>query len=617
MLALQDGTTVDDRYEIVGTIGSGGFGSVYKAWQKQFDRHVALKILNTNVLEETDGLLRFEREAKAISSLQHKNIVAFYGYGVWNQAPYMVMDLIEGTSLQSRLNSLGRLDPLYAARVMKQVCEGLSCAHAYGVIHRDLKPTNIMLEPGPDGRDSVKLIDFGLVKLMPGYGVPNQKLTEAGCAVGTCYYMSPEQCIGNETDHRVDIYAAACILYQAVTGERPFDKEDLVQVMYSHLNEVPKPLSDHVKGSPVIDALQAIVNKGMAKDPEDRYQSAVDMAADLDSIIRGESGKLAQQGRTSQRMVLPKVNLSTKKRSRWLFPVVAGVTAAIVAGYYFTHREEPITIDKSAIDVFEAIAERPLKPPPVPIPGEVKEAFLEATMKYQRRQPSSAADMLLQVLDNADARGYPPYIRQLTTLKLAQILGAKSRQDSRKMLELAVAHDDGSDPTLQADLQEALAETSLLQHRFANAHDIYQSLLSNTKDRHKRCLLGLARCALAAEHAGEGKAYMTELQQIMPEQQFDSRPMLLLQLSLAAQLKDRQAAQVVLNKFLSDGYEPPKDLWQEQVEKEDVFECQRALFHAGFRDMLEALQNHTDLRWNDGRLQGDSGRFAELKQLHR
>lgn len=357
------GTTIDDKYEIVGTIGTGGFGTVYKAWQKQFDRMVAIKLLNTGVLEESDGLMRFEREAKAIAGVQHKNIISFYGYGVWQQSPYMVMDFIEGTNLHAMMRAEGKLEPLKLARIMKQVCEGLACAHAHGIVHRDLKPTNIMLEPGPDGRDVVKIIDFGLVKLMPGYGVNSQKLTEAGCALGTCNYMSPEQCVGGDTDHRVDLYAVGCILHEAVTGSLPFDGDEAVAVMYQHINDAARPICDYVQPSPVVDALQAVIAKAMAKSSEERYQSANDIVADLDSIIRGESGKLAQAGRSSQRtFIAPQTARSARRKLPLFIAITAALMTACAVGLYYAQERPPVELtvapDSTSLGLYDDVSRR-------------------------------------------------------------------------------------------------------------------------------------------------------------------------------------------------------------------------------------------------------------------
>jgi eukaryotic-like serine/threonine-protein kinase len=188
---LTAGTLIDGKYEVERVLGAGGFGTVYGAVQPQLGRTVAVKVVSTTLLHEADGLARFEREAKAISSLNHKNIVQFYGYGTWQQAPYMVMELVAGTSLEEILRGGRSIEPMRALRLIHQLFEALGAAHEVGVIHRDLKPSNILVQNSELG-ETLKIIDFGLAKLMPGYGIPGQKLTETGYALGTCAYMPPQ-----------------------------------------------------------------------------------------------------------------------------------------------------------------------------------------------------------------------------------------------------------------------------------------------------------------------------------------------------------------------------------------------------------------------------------------
>lgn len=293
---LQVGTVIDDKFEIVEKIGTGGFGSVYGAIQRQFDRKVAIKLLNTTVLLERDGVARFEREAKAISALKHKHIVSFYGFGIWKQTPYMVMELIDGVPLQEIIARDSRLEPARALRLIKQVLEALSCAHRVGIVHRDLKPSNILIAKEPDGSESVKIIDFGLAKLMPGYGIPGQKLTETGYALGTCHYMPPEQALGIPVDERADIYSAGCILYQMLAGKEPFVADDNVAIMYQHINDTPEPLAKRINesASVPVDAISALVNNCMAKDKNARYQSCEDAIRDIEAILQGKLANITQ-----------------------------------------------------------------------------------------------------------------------------------------------------------------------------------------------------------------------------------------------------------------------------------------------------------------------------------
>lgn len=291
---LQPGTVVDDKYEILAPLGAGGYGCIFSARHVLLDRLVALKLLRTTLLDEPDGLSRFEREAKAIDSIKHRNVVSLYGFGVFEQSPYMVMEFVKGESLEKAIAAAGKLDPTTTSQIMYQVFDGLSAAHAVGVVHRDLKPSNIMLIQPEASEDKdastrrVKLIDFGLAKLMPGYGIPAQKLTEAGFAIGTCQYMSPEQCTGNPIDARADLYSAGCIMYECLTGELPFEAYDEVTMMMKHTHEIPPKIATSIGDSATAVALQSILDNLLAKDPRDRYESAIEARDDLQRVLKNE-----------------------------------------------------------------------------------------------------------------------------------------------------------------------------------------------------------------------------------------------------------------------------------------------------------------------------------------
>ncbi len=286
MSSIEPGSSVDGRYEVVKALGGGGFGTVYKAWQKQFDRFVALKILHSNLLQESDGRARFEMEARTIYGLKHKHIVSVYGYGVWQESPYMVMEFLEGRSLQDELLN-GCIAPHRVAALMRQLFGALSCAHVSGVVHRDLKPANVMIIDSPSG-ELIKVIDFGLLKLLPGYGIASQKLTDVGFAVGTCHYMSPEQCFSAEVDGRSDIYSAGCIMYQCLAGRVPFEGDDSAAVMYQHIYDRPPSLKISVEPVGRYEALLDFVNICLAKDPNERFASATEAVTELDRILSGE-----------------------------------------------------------------------------------------------------------------------------------------------------------------------------------------------------------------------------------------------------------------------------------------------------------------------------------------
>ncbi len=310
---IAPGTIIGDKYEIVSTLGAGGFGNVYRALHMQFGRVVAIKVLKTTLLDESDGFLRLEREAKSLNAIKHKNIVSLYGHGIWQNTPYMVMEFVAGKSLDDILHMRKQLAPEEVVALMAQIFAGLSCAHASGVVHRDLKPSNIMLIPTDDLTSSVKIIDFGLAKLMPGYGIGSQKLTETGYALGTCHYMAPEQCLGGTIDHRADIYSAGCIFYQCLTGKLPFDADDNVAVMFRHINEQPLPIAGQAANKPLLKALQVVLDNCLSKNPDDRYSTADEARADIQQI---SDGNLTSVTRFSAPYVSPVSKRTTQQDLR-------------------------------------------------------------------------------------------------------------------------------------------------------------------------------------------------------------------------------------------------------------------------------------------------------------
>jgi serine/threonine protein kinase len=327
---LTAGTLIDGKYEVERVLGAGGFGTVYGAVQPQLGRTVAVKVVSTTLLHEADGLARFEREAKAISSLNHKNIVQFYGYGTWQQAPYMVMELVAGTSLEEILRGGRSIEPMRALRLIHQLFEALGAAHEVGVIHRDLKPSNILVQNSELG-ETLKIIDFGLAKLMPGYGIPGQKLTETGYALGTCAYMPPEQALGLPVTERADIYSAGCILYQMLSGRQPFEADNNVAMMYQHINEQPQPLKNRLPTGAPVEALTTFINNCMAKEQKARYPTCVDALEDIDAICQGNFNKVKSCAAHQLKQLAPQ---RSKPSLRLVVAISAGITTLLAAAVF-------------------------------------------------------------------------------------------------------------------------------------------------------------------------------------------------------------------------------------------------------------------------------------------
>ncbi len=258
-------------------------GHVYKARDTRLDRHVALKVLSPDLLASAEAKARFQREAKAIAVLNHPHICALYDVGHDAGQDFLVMELVEGEDLAARLTR-GPFPLDQALTTASEVASALDRAHRNGIVHRDLKPANIMLT-----KSGAKLLDFGLAKQRAGAETLAERetttpLTGQGAIVGTLNYMSPEQVEGQEADARSDIFAFGCVLFEMVTGARPFEGRSPASVMSAILTHQPPPLSQSQPLSPPI--LDRLVRVCLAKDPDDRWQTARDWAARCRGLLR-------------------------------------------------------------------------------------------------------------------------------------------------------------------------------------------------------------------------------------------------------------------------------------------------------------------------------------------
>jgi serine/threonine-protein kinase len=269
------------QYQIRSVLGRGGMATVYLARQASMERDVAVKVMAPELADDEQFVARFEHEAQLIARLQHPHILPVIDFGREGKHIYIVMQLVRGGSLDDRL-SRGPLPLPLAARMLGQIASALTFAHEQGIVHRDLKPNNVLL----DERDNAYLTDFGIAKMLAG----TTKLTATGNVLGTPAYMAPEQWRGDPVDARTDIYALGIMLYEMVLGQLPFQGDTPYTLMYKHFNDAPPPPREK---NPAIDPrVEAVILRALAKDPDDRYQSAEDMAEDFANAIRG-AGKAA------------------------------------------------------------------------------------------------------------------------------------------------------------------------------------------------------------------------------------------------------------------------------------------------------------------------------------
>lgn len=281
-VVLQPGTILAGRYLIESVLGRGGMGIVYKGRHLLMDRPVAIKMLYPQHIADMYVLRRFQTEARSLSTLSHPNLVAVFDFGIADSdEPYMVMDFHEGKGLDEVLKIYQRIATPRALEIFLQVCEALSVVHENNIVHRDIKPGNILVSEA----GAVTIVDFGIAKSTQSMA---SNLTRPGYVVGTPSYMSPEQCLGQELDSRSDIYSLGCVMYEVFTGKPPFSAPTYFELVRQHIEDAPsrEPFAAATGFSPV---LEAIILKCLAKEPAMRYQSARQIKQELLAVAAGST----------------------------------------------------------------------------------------------------------------------------------------------------------------------------------------------------------------------------------------------------------------------------------------------------------------------------------------
>ena len=327
---------VSGRYRVVRKLGGGGMADVYLCEDLTLGRQVAVKVLLPRLLGDRTFVERFRREAKAAGGLNHANLVSIYDWGEVDGVYFIVMEYVEGETLKDYIRRKGRLGGNEAVRLTLQLLAAMAAAHRRGIIHRDIKPQNVML----DQEGNVKIMDFGIAR------AGDSGMTEVGAVLGTARYLAPEQAKGHQVDPRSDLYSVGIVLYEMLTGTVPFKGDTAVTVALKHVNEMPMEPSEIVPGMPY--SLNRIVLKAIAKDADDRYQSAEEFARDVRAAQAGgpiaAAGFDAESERTRLMRAAPDVAAATgvrrsvaveeepPRRRRWPLVVVVLVLLLAVAG---------------------------------------------------------------------------------------------------------------------------------------------------------------------------------------------------------------------------------------------------------------------------------------------
>ena len=362
-MALAQGTKIG-AYEVTGTLGSGGMGEVYRARDSRLERSVALKVLPAAFAADADRMMRFEREARLLASLNHPNIASIYGFEESNGARALVIELVEGPTLAERI-AQGAIPIDELLCLTKQIAEGLEYAHERGIVHRDLKPANIKITP--DG--TVKILDFGLAKALEGDPASidisssptlSRMTTHAGVILGTAAYMSPEQARGKNADRRTDIWAFGCVLYESLTGHQAFSGETVTDVLAALVKTEPD-WSQLPSKTPA--SISRLLQRCLKKDVRQRLQAIGDARVAIEEELSGAGSPVAIPGPAQVSPVAAEPHSALRRSLPWLAALACAVIAVVSTAGYFARAPKNNALHFSAVTNFGGVQAQPALSP--------------------------------------------------------------------------------------------------------------------------------------------------------------------------------------------------------------------------------------------------------------
>lgn len=439
-MSVATGTVIAGRYEILERIAEGGMSTVYRARRQDDGAIVALKILREQYVADREFIERFTREARAAETLTHPNVVRVLESGRDGDTYFIVMEYVEGLDLKVHLRRIGRLEAADAERIARAVCDALDYAHRQGIVHRDVKPQNILL--APDG--TVRVADFGIARALAAVTI-----TQTGTVLGSVQYLSPEQARGAGVGRASDLYALGVVLFEMLTGRLPFEGESPIAIALKHLHEAP-PSPRSIEPT-VPRRLEGIVLKAMAKRSEDRYQSAREMAADLDGETDRWTEALDDDGTT--RMFEMQDGGETKRRFRLLSaPVAAGLVLAVALGLW------------TGWQVVSAYLNVP----------EVEMPTLVGRTLPQAQEIARQARIVLEIAE----RSYSPSVPADTILSQDQPPGKRLKQGRRVAVTVSLGAQLVTVPDLiHQTLQQARLALDTARLRVGVLHEAYDDVI--------------------------------------------------------------------------------------------------------------------------------------------
>jgi tRNA A-37 threonylcarbamoyl transferase component Bud32/tetratricopeptide (TPR) repeat protein len=409
------------KYKITSILGKGAMGIVYRALDPDINREVAVKTIRFDLVSEEgdreEMMERFMREAQAAGKLTHPNIITIYDVGREKEMTYIVMQLIEGHSLQKVISSGEKISTQELIQLMDQLCKALDYAHDNGIVHRDIKPANILLDK--EGKPFI--VDFGVARL------ETSTLTQSGTTLGTPSYMSPEQVMGKKVDRRSDIFSLGGILYELLTGKRAFQAQSITTVIYKIIHEEPVALTEVKKGLPT--GFEQIVCKALAKDPKDRYQNCAEFAADLQNFDQLSDKTMPIT------MIEEELPTLVMKKKRKLWPIIAISAAAVLlaaagGGYFLSQKTGEIPFLSGIFKGMKA-EEPPLSPPPDAVmPGSIEDKLNRARESFDKEDYAEtirlAEAVLAEDAENIRAQEYLSEAKsKMGEVLVAQTLGTE------------------------------------------------------------------------------------------------------------------------------------------------------------------------------------------------